>query len=97
MNAAKRGAKILQEKTGISIVQVFVVPVSFVSCISNNVIFKFNKLQVFSVNLCICQVHLKASAAAASATEAVSVPGYYTLNPNITTGGGDHFNGGMTQ
>jgi hypothetical protein len=61
MDAAKRGAAILQKKTGISIVQ----------------------------------VHLKGAAAAASATEAVAVPGYYTLNPNITTGGGDHFNGGF--
>jgi len=61
MHAAKRGAKILQEKTGIAIVQ----------------------------------VHLKGAAAAASATEAVAVPGYYTLSPNITTGGGDHFNGGF--
>jgi sugar/nucleoside kinase (ribokinase family) len=43
----------------------------------------------------VVQVHLKGSAAAASATEAVAVPGYYTQRPVITTGGGDHFNGGF--
>jgi hypothetical protein len=43
----------------------------------------------------IVQVHLKCGAAASSAHEAVSVPGYFTRSPLITTGGGDHFNAGF--
>lgn len=41
------------------------------------------------------QVHLKASAACATASECVGVPGYYTAEPVITTGAGDHFNSGF--
>jgi hypothetical protein len=43
----------------------------------------------------IVQIHLKSSSAAASEHEAVSVPGFFTPNPLITTGGGDHFNAGF--
>jgi hypothetical protein len=41
------------------------------------------------------QVHMKGSAAGATAKESVGVPGYYTSDPVITTGGGDHFNSGF--
>lgn len=41
------------------------------------------------------QVHLKGSAAGATATESVGIPGYYTSQPVMLTGGGDHFNGGF--
>lgn len=52
------------------------------------------KLQALT-GIHMVQVHLKGAAAGATAEESVGVPGYYTANPLIVTGGGDHFNSGF--
>jgi len=41
------------------------------------------------------QIHLQSCAAGAMEKESVAVPGFYTLTPVITMGGGDHFNAGF--
>ncbi len=49
------------------------------------------------LSLDVVVIHPRESAACATATGTAWVPGPYCENPVITTGAGDHFNGGFCQ